>query len=276
MTLATDRTDGSLRRDLAILDALSSEEARFSSGLGVSRLAELVGRDKGQISRAMRVLESEGLVERDLLTREYRLGWRIFSLAAVSVQNHMMQIASRVLHGLVADLGEAVHLCILQGDAVLTVMSQVPPSSNRLGWEGRSVPAVCTSAGRVLLMDADIDELRRRFSADDFMVSGPSHRVQNVNEFFSEIIRVREQGFALVDEEFEANLVGASAPIRDFRGGVVAAVNLSATKSHLRCSLHEAGEAVAGVAGKISLGIGGGSQSQLGTTLITAGWHKPS
>ncbi|WP_298210196.1 IclR family transcriptional regulator [Ferrimicrobium sp.] len=275
MVTATDRVDGSLRRDLAILDALSSEEARSSTGLGVSRLAELVGRDKGQISRTMRALESEGLVERDTVTREYRLGWRIFSMAAVSIQSHLMLTAPSVLRVLATELKEAVHLCVLQGGEVLTVVSQVPPGSNRLGWEGRCVPAACTSAGRVLLMDLGLEDLRARFGPTDFAPAGPSRKVSSVDEFFAEIVRVRSQGYALVDEEFEPDLVGASAPIRDFRGGVLAALNFSATKPHLRYSLREAGDAVAAAAGEISARLGGGQDRRVGA-LATAGWHKPS
>ncbi len=275
MVRTTERIDGSLRRDLAILEALSSEEALSHGGLGVLRLAELVARDKGQISRTMRSLESEGLVERDLVTREYRLGWRIFSIAAVSVQSILMQAAPSVLKALAAELDEAVHLCVLQADGVLTVISQVPTESNRLGWEGRCVPVTCTSAGRVLLMDAGLEDLRARFGPKDFASAGPQQRVTNVEELFAEILSVRSQGYALVDEEFELDLVGVSAPIRDFRGGVVAALNVSATKSRLHCSLRDAGEAVASAAEELSVRLGG-SQGRIETALAGVGWHKPS
>src|ERR671937_1288542 len=53
-----------LRRDLELLWGLASDDARSRGGLGVVRLADLVQRDKSQVSRALRALEEVGLVER--------------------------------------------------------------------------------------------------------------------------------------------------------------------------------------------------------------------
>lgn len=58
---ADDRSRASaLERGLAILDALGSDEALDEDGLGVVRIAELVGREKSQVSRAMQTLARAG------------------------------------------------------------------------------------------------------------------------------------------------------------------------------------------------------------------------
>jgi len=274
MSATVDRSAPGLKRDLELLEALGSDAAQAAGGLGVSRLAEMVGRDKGQVSRALRVLESEGLVERDSATREFRIGWRIFALAALNARTHLLQVAPAFIDRLAAELNEAVHLCVPQGRAVLTVLSKVPADSQRLGWEGRLVPATRTSAGRVLWMDATLADLTERFEPSDFVGSGPRHRVKNASELYEEISSSRERGYALVDEEFEVDLVGASAAVRDFRGQVVAAVNVSASKARLGPRLIEAGEAVARTAAEITLKLGGGASSW--GSPVTVGWHKPS
>jgi DNA-binding IclR family transcriptional regulator len=125
------------------------------------------------------------------------------------------------------------------------------------------------------MMDLSLEDLRVRFGPADFAPAEPTQKVRTVDEFFAEIVRVRWQGFALVEEEFELDLVGASAPIRDFRGGVLTALNFSATKSYLRCSLREAGEAVAAAVDEISARLGGSQDRHVGA-FATAGWHKPS
>ena len=71
-----------LGRDVALLEALASDEAGRTDGLGVAAVARLTGREKSQVSRALRALADAGLVERDEDTLVYRLGWRLFSLAA--------------------------------------------------------------------------------------------------------------------------------------------------------------------------------------------------
>ncbi|WP_410608186.1 IclR family transcriptional regulator C-terminal domain-containing protein [Amycolatopsis sp. lyj-109] len=52
-------------------------------------------------------------------------------------------------------------------------------------------------------------------------------------EPWAKIQESRRDGYARVREEFEEGLVGVSAPIRDFRGRVVAALNVSAPAAHL-------------------------------------------
>ena len=70
-----------LARGLEVLAALAEPEAAIQ-GLGVVRLAALVGGDKSQVSRTLATLAEQGFVERDPETMAYRLGWRVFALAS--------------------------------------------------------------------------------------------------------------------------------------------------------------------------------------------------
>ena len=65
-----------------------------------------------------------------------------------------------------------------------------------------------------------------------------------------------QPGYAKVDEEFEPELVGAAAPVRDFRNRVVAALNISAPKFRLGQRLDEAGAVAAAVAEQLSRHLG--------------------
>ncbi|MFJ9250508.1 IclR family transcriptional regulator [Streptomyces sp. NPDC101776] len=236
-----------LRRDIALLEALASDEAQNAGGLGVVRLAQLVGREKTQVSRALRALAAEGIVERDADTLEYRLGWRLFSLVARTSENRLVRMAEPVMHALSSDLEETSHLCVLSDREVLTLLSVSGHSFRAHGWEGRGVPAWQTSAGRVLLADATPDELYVRFGTTSEMP---------VHDLWALIHEASRQGYARVSEEFETGLVGVSAPIRDFRGRVVAAINISAPKPRLGDRLDEAGRTTAAAAARVSALLG--------------------
>ncbi len=150
----------SLKRGVAILLALGSEEAIDRGGLGVVRISELVGQDKSQISRALAALAVSGMVDRDPDTRAYRLGWKLYTLAQRSGRPRLVALAPRTLSALVAELGETAHLSVLQGGMVLTLLSQAPTAAiSARGWSGRTVPVACTSAGRALLFDHDLTTL---------------------------------------------------------------------------------------------------------------------
>lgn len=57
--------------------------------------------------------------------------------------------------------------------------------------------------------------------------------------------RAREWGFAVVDEEFEPDLIGVAVPVRGVRGSIVASLNVSALR-------HRFVERVQGAAGELS------------------------
>ncbi len=209
-----------LRRDVDLLSALAAPEAQ-ASGLGVSRLATLTGRTESQVSRALAVLAEEGLVERDPESRRYALGWRLYAFASRTTEARLVRTAGRVLARLADRLGVGAHLCRLHGEAVATVLTVAGDGSPpRTGFDVSDIPIVVSSAGRVLLAFRDEAGLARRLSA-----RGLDPRIA---------ARVVGDGMAVVDGELDPRLAGASAPVRDVHGGVVAAVNVSGPVARTR------------------------------------------
>ncbi len=129
-----------LRRGLAIVEVLAEHAATGGEPLGVVRIAELVGREKSQVSRTLRTLAETGFVERDPATRGYRIGWRLFALAARAGEPRLLALALPLLRRLVGELAETAHLSVLDGAEVLTLLSEAPASSIRAtGYSGRTV-----------------------------------------------------------------------------------------------------------------------------------------
>ena len=58
-----------LARGLRILLALEAADGEGNAELGVSRIAELVEREKSQVSRSLKTLDNFGFVDRDPDTR---------------------------------------------------------------------------------------------------------------------------------------------------------------------------------------------------------------
>ena len=253
-----------LRRELAILTILGGDEAVEDEGLGVVRIADLIGREKSQVSRTLKILAESGFVDRDATTLQYRLGWRFFALAARAGAQRLLSVAPALLKRLVENVGETVHLSVLQGVEVLTVLSESPPHAVKAdGWAGRTVPIYCTSSGRALLFDYDHEALSSLLSGVEFRELRPG-TIRNIEELEGSIAFAREQGYALVDEEFEFGLVGAAAPVRDFKGRLVAALNVSAPKFRLGGRLEGAGREVKKAADELSALLGWPSDSLRG------------
>jgi IclR family pca regulon transcriptional regulator len=95
---------------------------------------------------------------------------------------------------------------------------------------GTRFPAYATSMGRVLLAGLSDVEL------DTYLAGLTLHQltgrtVTTPTTLRTELLKVRAQGYALVDQELEEGLRSVAAPIRDRSGSVVAALNISAHAS---------------------------------------------
>jgi IclR family KDG regulon transcriptional repressor len=253
---AAEQSETTLRRGMNILFTLGGPEATAEGGLGVVRIAELVGRDKGQVSRTLKTLEACGVIERDPRTLAYRLSWRLFTLAARAGDHRLLEIAPALMARLSTRIGETVYLSILSGTDTLTILAHHAPrviqASARIG---ESAPAFCTSAGRALLIDHPPEALHDLFRDSDFAVAGP-HGPRDAHDLVERIDTVRRCGYAAVRHELEPGLVAVAAPVRDFRGRVVAALNASAPEYRLGERLDAAGHDTAAAAAELSVLLG--------------------
>lgn len=245
------RTSTSLLRALTLLDALASDEALEGDGLGVTRLAVLIGEDKGQVSRSLTALAGSGFVERDPATRRYRLGWHLFTLAARTGHHRISMAARPALSALTAATQESSHLSILQGTDVVTLVTESPSRALSARHRvGGSAPAYCTSAGRALLGTLPPAEVRDLFAGVTFRRFAPA-TPRDVGELLERMVEDRRRGYVLADEEFEAGLVSVAAPVCD-DGGVVAALNVSAPTFRMSDRSEVAGRAVRAAADAVS------------------------
>lgn len=268
-----------LGRDIRLLELLASDAATRLGGYGVTELAKLTGRSKTVVSRALATLATTGLAARDPETHRYRVGPRVFALAARSAEAQLVQSGQPVLRGLVNATYETAHLCVLMHGNVLTLASELSPHELRsAGWEGVTTAAWRSSSGWVLLSDWDETALRYWYDerGHDSTVIGeevfgremnpfalhervppPTGKVRDFAGLQAEIERIRAVGYSVLDEDLEAGVVGVSAPVIDHTGRVVAALNVSGPKKRLGDKLDALGGIVREAGATLSRTLGG-------------------
>jgi IclR family KDG regulon transcriptional repressor len=242
-----------VRRAVALVLMLAGDEAFDAGGLGVKRLSELTGHEISRVSRTLEVLAESRLVERDSTNLAYRLGWRFFALAARAGQVQLRQKAARFVRLLADEFEERAYLSVLDGREVLTIMSESPAHTlQAAGWVGRSHPYLyCTSAGRALLFGYSDEELAALLGDLEFRPPGPNGPT-SFADFASRLDLERSRGWVYVDEEFEPGLIAIAAPVYDFDGRVIAALNLSGPKFRAEKALAGAGPRLTDVAAELS------------------------
>ena len=273
------RNSAGLSRDLEVLEVLGTPEALRYHGLGVNRVAELTARDKGQISRTLATLADAGFVQRDRSTGRYRLGFQLYALASRTTEARLVEESGRFLRRVVNLTHETTHLCVLRGGNVLTLKSEMSNHAFRgVGWEGVSVAALKTSSGRALISDwseAEVAEWYAEHAGDSTIIrptiGAPATlpmstegaevdlsfaRIRSLDALLVELAKIRAQGYATVDEEFEFGLVGASAAIRDQSNRIIGVINVSAPKTRIGAQLDQVGEIVRKIAAEFSTHLG--------------------
>ncbi|MER6992395.1 IclR family transcriptional regulator [Saccharopolyspora hirsuta] len=229
METATDPSGGyvqSLARGLMVIRAFDEANPEMT----LSEVARATDLSRAAARRFLHTLVHLGYVWTD--GRVFALTPRVLELGFAYLSSiSLPEIAQPYLERLVAEVHESASVSVLDGPDIVYV-ARVPTSrimtvSINIGTR---FPAYATSMGRVLLADLPPAELDAYLSEVDLAPLGP-HTITTPAQFREELARIREQGWALVDQELEAGLRSIAAPIRDRSNKVVAAVNISSHAS---------------------------------------------
>jgi IclR family transcriptional regulator, pca regulon regulatory protein len=194
----------------------------------VSDLASAAGLPMPTVYRAVMTLAAEGYLD-PLPDGGYRPGVRTLTLGTAALRSlDLVEIATPKLQQLAARTGETVNLAVLSGDRVLYLVrlrnSDLVTANIQVG---STLPAVHTSIGKLLLSYLDEADLAARITDASFSAnSGPNAKL-SLAELRGELRTVRDQGWAMQDEELAYGLRSVAAPIIGPDGRVLAGVNLA-------------------------------------------------
>lgn len=212
----------SLERGLAVIRAFDAR----SPELTLSDVARATGLTRAAARRFLLTLVDLGYVRTDgklfsLTARVLELGYAFLSSMTLP------EVAQPHLERLSAEAGESSSVSVLEGTDIVYVarvaVSRIMTVSINVGTR---FPAHATSMGHVLLAGLASGELETYLGRAE-LDRLTSRTLTTPAALKAELAKVREQGWALVDQELEEGLRSVAVPIRDRDGGVVAAVNLS-------------------------------------------------
>ena len=210
----------SLARGLDVITAFDAQHRELT----LTDVARRTGLTRATARRFLLTLVRLGYVRQDdqrfaLTPRVMRLGYAFVSGLPLS------EIAQPHLKELSAELGESASVSVLDGGDILYVVRV--PTRRIMATPipiGTRFPAHATSMGRVLLAALPEAEL-------DAHLEGPlealtPHTLTDPDALRAELARVREQGYAVSEQQLALGLRSVAVPLRE-RDRVVAAVNVS-------------------------------------------------
>lgn len=225
------KTIQSVERAFEILFSFTPDSPRWR----VSELSETLGLHLSTTSRLLTTMKKLDVVKKDPVTREYELSFRVLELGRVVLgQLDLVKIAMPLMTELVERCQESAFLTILDGTESVTVAQVAAPrvlSAPGLYHVGRRYQAHAVSGGRLLLAYAPrrtVDEL-----IDEGLQAYTDRTITSPEKLLAELEQVRQQGYAITDQELEIGLFAVALPIRDREGIAIAAVIISGPPERL-------------------------------------------
>jgi IclR family transcriptional regulator, pca regulon regulatory protein len=221
------RYSQSLARGLAVLSCFTPERPV----LGIADIGDQLDMRRSTVHRYAITLVALGYLEQDS-SRKYRLGLRVTDLGMSALRSTgLREHAHSHLEQLRLRTGYTASLAVLDGTDILYVdrvrRLRRESDSIDLGLSpGSRLPAYCTAMGKLLL--AHVPEAEQdRLLAEMKLAKRAPNTITAKTPLREELRRVREDDFAVNDQELAAGLHAIAAPVRDESREVVAAVALA-------------------------------------------------
>jgi IclR family pca regulon transcriptional regulator len=194
----------------------------------VTDLAQAAGLPMPTVYRVVMTLAAEGYLDH-LPNGDYRPGVKTLTLGTAALRSQdLVVIAQPKLQQLAEQTGETVNLATLTADRVLYLVRirnrDLVTANIQVG---STLPAVTTSIGKLLLAHLPQDELKRRITRESFAGQVGPNAKSSLAELHDELASIREQGWAMQDEELAYGLRSVAGPITGGDGTVVAGANLA-------------------------------------------------
>lgn len=214
---------------------------RQNEGGQIKQLAEECGMATSTVHRHLITLEQHGYVQRYGDT--FQLGLKFLDLSEYVRSQWPLEVITDVVSALSEQTEEEVDFFAADGGRIIT-LNRTPRKYHKLvkyGDEGSKVrdnyqtqignyySMHVIAAGKAILAEYPTNQVKRVISE-----WGLPERTQNTitseDELFDELDRIREQGYAIDDEEYTPGLRTIGTVVHNPNGGVFGALNVSGPK----------------------------------------------
>jgi DNA-binding IclR family transcriptional regulator len=218
----------SVERAFSILEFLNSSQR----GWNISEMSRKLNIPKSTTHVLVTTLDQLGYVRQS--SRRFQLSTKMFGLGRNAVtENALPQIALPHLRWLVQETKLTAHVGILEKSQVVFVQKVDGPGIIKFDtYVGKCSALHCTSLGKALLAYRGEEEIEMLMMNYDFG-RFTKRTIGSYAAFMGELARVRQQGFAIDDEEEELGIRCIAAPIFA-AGAVIGAVSVTGTTTQIR------------------------------------------
>jgi DNA-binding IclR family transcriptional regulator len=200
----------------------------------LSEATRYLGVASSTAHRLLAMLTYRGFVRQDPVSKAYLPGPSLTGVAfAIFSRIDIQRSAMPIMRALSERLRESIHVGVLDGANVRFVAAVEGPTAVRVASRlGRTMPAHCTSTGKVMLAQLSQPELRQLLP-DERLEEITPRSIGSRTELEAELSRIRERGYAINREESEEGVASVAVPIPTRAPGLRFALNAAAPQNRL-------------------------------------------
>jgi DNA-binding IclR family transcriptional regulator len=230
----------SLRKALQILEGMT----QIHTPARLQDIAQSLDMPQSTLLRFLNTYIDFGYVGQDPNTSCYYLTLKLTELGSRAKDNFPFQSSlSKYVKQIAKHFNESSSLCIEHDMQMVYIATEEGPDRmlKTLQRIGHIAPMHATGVGKLHLTnysDAQLLELEQKHGFPRYT----KHTITSLDVLKQEIAKIKEQGYALDDEECEEGVRCIAVPVRDYSGKVMAGISLSGPVTRL--DQHKTGEII--------------------------------
>lgn len=195
--------------------------------LSLAEIAKAAKLPKATAYRILRTLEMKGLVQHDEKAQEFSLGFKIFQLGSIVInQMDLRKIAMPFMKDLAAKTGEAISLNIVQEHSRVCIERIESQGIIRFYLPiGARSPLYLGATGKALMAFLPEAEIEQIISSQ--ILNNPQAQNVDLARLRKDLADVRAKGYAYTSDELGVGVSTVAAPIFNYHGNIVACINIS-------------------------------------------------
>lgn len=219
-----------VERALKILDLFDEHDME----LKITDISERMQLHKSTVHSLLKTLQVHGYIDQNPENGKYRLGMKLFERGNFVIHGlDIRKVAKRYLVDLSMKTGQTTHLVILDDkEGVYIDKVEGPMATILYSRIGRRIPVHSSGVGKALIAWKSEKELQSILQDYPYVAQTPQ-TITNEQDLRLELQKVREQGYAVDNQENEPGVRCIAVPIRNHQGQVIAAVSISTLLSRV-------------------------------------------
>lgn len=218
----------SLDRAIGVLDVLASRKEPQT----LAELSEITDVPKSTLFRILSTLHDRDCVDLDVDTKKYSLGLKLRELGNAFIRDTDLDgAAAPHMRDLAESCGESVFLALLdEGEVVYIRRIESPNSVMMVRKLGSRAPVHATATGEAMVAFLP-RERREKIIQETEFTRHTEYTNTSPEEFKNRLEAVQEEGVAIVDGEYNPELLCVSSPILSIGAVVEAAITVAMPSS---------------------------------------------